>query len=81
MFNAILEQIHQVLVKLVWMCNITETYVGEDAPLFGILTASKYSIHSTNSLNGYSLGQLLFGRYMILLIKHEVGWELLRQRK
>ena len=32
-------------------------------------------------LKGYSPGQLLFGRDMILLIKHEVGWGLIRQRK
>ena len=30
---------------------------------------------------GYSPGQLIFGRDMILLIKHRVDWELIRQKK
>ena len=32
-----------------------------------------------NGLKGYSLGQLLFGYDIILLIKYKVDWELIRQ--
>ena len=31
-------------------------------------------------LKGYSPGQLMFGRDMILLIKHKLDWELIRQQ-
>ena len=33
-----------------------------------------------NRLKGYILGELLFGCDMILLIKHIVDWELIRQQ-
>ena len=45
-----------------------------------ILAAAYFSILSTaNTLKGYSTGQLVFGRDMILLIKHKVDWELILQ--
>ena len=59
MSNAILEQIHQVLVNLVRICKISQTYVDKDDPLLGILDAAAFAIHwTTNSLKGYSTGQL-----------------------
>ena len=80
--NAILGQIHQVLGNLVQTCNITQTYVEKDDPWLGILSAASFSILSTtNRFKVYSLGQLVFGRYMILLIKYTVDWELIRQLK
>ena len=72
--NAILEHIHQVLGNLVRICNITQTYVDKDDPLMVILYAAAFAIQSTtNSLKGYSTGQLSFGRYMIILIKTYSG--------
>ena len=60
--------------------NISETYVDEDDPWMVILAAAYFSILSTaNTLKGYSTGQLVFGRDMILLIKHKVDWELILQ--
>ena len=57
MYNEILEQIRQVLGNLVWMCNVTQTYVEEDDPRSGILAAASFSILLTkNSLKGYSPG-------------------------
>ena len=71
MSNAILEQIHQVLGKLVWTCIIIQTYVDKYEPWLGILDAGVLEIHSTtNILKVYSAGQLVFGCNMILLIKH-----------
>ena len=62
--------------------NITQTYVDEDDPWSVILAAEEISIWSTiNSLKFYSPGQLLFGRDMVLPIKHKVDWSLIRQRK
>ena len=38
--NAISEQIHQVLEKLLQTCNITQTYVEENDPWSGIFFCS-----------------------------------------
>ena len=81
-YNEILERIHQVLVNLVLTFNITKTYVDEDDPWSEILAAAEFVIISKiNRLRGYSTGQLVFGLNIIILIKHKVVWELIRQRK
>ena len=60
--------------------NIIQTYVDKDDSRSGILAAAEFVIFLTkNRLKGYSPGQLVFGSYMIILIKHKVGWELIRQ--
>ena len=53
--------------------NIQQTYVDENDPWTGILDAAAFAIISTaNILIGYTLGQLIFGRDMILLLKYDV---------
>ena len=47
--DAILKQIHQVLVNLVLTCNITQTYDDKDDPWSGILVAAAFLILSTNN--------------------------------
>ena len=48
----------------------------------GILAEAAFVIFSTeNRLKYYSRGQLVFGRDMIIVIKHKVYWELNRQQK
>ena len=50
--------------------NINQHYVDKYDLRSGILAASAFSIISTtNTLKGYSLGQLIFGRDMIIPIK------------
>ena len=79
--NSILERICQVLENLVWNFNIKQTFVDGDDTWFGILPADEFIIISTtNGLKGFSPGQLLFCRDMVLLIKHKVDWELIRQQ-
>ena len=51
--------------------DIKGTYVDKDDPWSGILAAAASGILSKNGLKGYSPGQLLFGRDMILPIKHK----------
>ena len=81
MSNVVLERIHQVLGNLVRAFNIPKTYVDKDDPCSGILATSVFGIRSTtNRKKGYSLGQLGFVRDMILIIKHTVDWELIRQK-
>ena len=82
MSNEILEQMHQVLGNLVPTCKIKETYADKDDPWQGILSASAFeNFSTTNGLKCYSMGQLVFAHDMILLIKHNVDWELVLQRK
>ena len=75
MSNWVLEYIHQVFVKLVQTFSISQTCIDKNDPWVGILVAVAFSIRSaTNGQKFYSLGQLIFGHDMILLIKHEVDW-------
>ena len=51
-------------------------------PWLVILVAATFEIFSTtNRLKGYTPGQFIFGRDMILPIKHLAYCELIRQRK
>ena len=73
MSNAILERIHHVIGNLVRTCNITHHYIEKDDPWLRILYSAAFLISSTtNNLRVYSPGQLVFGRDMILPIKHAV---------
>ena len=75
MSNAVLENIHQVLGKLVQTVNIFQTYGEENDPWAGILAASAFGIGSTtNRQKDYSPIQFIFGRDMILPIKHMADW-------
>ena len=79
--NEVLEQIHQVLGNLVGTFNIPQTYIDENDPQTGILSASAFEILSTtNKLKGYSYIQLVFGRDMILPIKHKMDYVLIHQK-
>ena len=82
MSNKILEWIQQVLANLVRTFNIQQTYVYENDPWTGILSAAAFVILSTtNNKKGYSPDQLIFGCDIILPIEHRVDWELIRQKK
>ena len=79
MSNAVLERIHLVLGNLVQNFSITQTYFDKHDPWLGIFAAAEFAMRSTtNGLKGYSTGQLVFGRDIILPIKHKVDWELMR---
>ena len=43
--------------------------------------SSIFNSFNKNRLKGFSPGQLVIGRDMILLIKHKVDWGLIRQQK
>ena len=62
--------------------NIQQTYVDKNDPWTGILDEADFTIRSTtNKKKGYSPGQLIFGRDMILLIKYTVDWKFIRKIK
>ena len=82
MSNVILVRIHQVIGNLMRTFNVQQTYVDKNDPWAGILAAAAFAICSTTiRKKGYSPGQLIFGRDMILPIKNRVDWELLCQQK
>ena len=75
MSNISLERIHQVLRNLGRNFNIYQTYVDKYDPCTDILSAAAFAISSKNNrVKGYSLGQLVFGRDIIIPIKREVYW-------
>ena len=79
--NVILEFIQQVLGNRVRTCNITKIYADEDEPWSGIFSAEALAILSkTNRLRVYIPGQLVFGRDMIITIKHNADWGFIRQK-
>ena len=81
MSNSVLERIQQVLGNLVRTFNIYQVYVDKNYPWTGIIAAAEFAILSTtNRLKVYSQGKLVFGGDIILPIKHEVDWELIRQQ-
>ena len=80
--NTVLERIHQVLGNIVRNFNTYQTYIDKYNPWLEILDAAEFVIFSiTNRKKVYSTGQLIFGRYLILLIRHTVDWKLIRQKK
>ena len=82
MSNAILEWIHHVLGNLVRTFKIQQPCVEKNDPWTGILDAAAFAILSiTNRKNVYSPSQMIFDRDMIILIKHRMDWELIRQQK
>ena len=81
MYNAILEQIHRVLVNLVWTCNIKQIYVNKYDPWLGIFSAAAFEVPSTtNKQKGSSPGPLLFGCGTILPIKKRLDQKLTRNQ-
>ena len=78
----VLERIHQVLGNLVQTYNIKEIYVDGDALWPGIFVVSVFMIlYAVNRLICYIRGIFLFGRNLILPIKHMAYWELIRQQR
>ena len=60
MSNAVLEQIHQVLVNLVHTFNINQTYVDKYDPWTVISAEAAFAIRlTTNRLKVYIMGQLI----------------------
>ena len=79
MYNIVLERINQVLGNIVRTYNINKTYVDKDDRRLSISMAAAFEIClAENILKGYSPGQLVFERDIIILIKYTVDKELMR---
>ena len=80
--NATIERIYQVLGNLVRTYNLQESYVDDTDPFMGILNTAAFAVQSTyHRKKDKSLGQLVFGRDMILPINHVANWRYIRKHK
>jgi hypothetical protein len=62
--------------------ELESNYLGEEDPRKGILSATAFAFGSTfHSTLRNTPGHLVFGRDMILNIKHEAKWEFIHIRK
>ena len=80
--NAIVERVHQVIGNIIRTFELENNYIDEANPWKAILSATAFAIRSTYHTTLQSTpGQLVFGRDMILNVKHEANWEFIRTRK
>ena len=80
--NAIVERVHQVIGNIIRTFELESNYLDDDNPWKGILSATAFAVRSTfHTTLQNTPGQLVFGRDMILNIKHEANWEFIRDRK
>ena len=80
--NAIVERVHQVIGNIIRTFELQENYLDKDDPWKGILSATAFAVRSTyHTTLQKSPGQLVFGRDMILNIKHTANWDFIKHRK
>jgi transposase InsO family protein len=80
--NAIVERVHQVIGNIIRTFELEKNYMDEADPWKGVLSATAFAVRSTfHTTLKNTPGQLVFGRDMILNIKHEANWEFIRERK
>jgi len=80
--NAIVERVHQVIGNIIRTFELENNYLDDEDPWKGILSATAFAVHSTfHTTLQNTPGQLVFGRDMILNVKHEANWEYIRARK
>ena len=76
------ERIHKLLRNIVRTYNIQEKYIDDAELWIGILVAATFTVHPTyHRIKDKSLGQLVFGLKMILMIKYVVNWRYTHQGK
>jgi hypothetical protein len=80
--NAIVERVHQVIGNIIRTFELENNYLDEADPWKAILSATAFAVRSTyHTTLQKTPGQLVFGRDMILNVKHEANWEFIRARK
>jgi hypothetical protein len=74
--NAIVERVHQVIGNIIRTFELENNYLDDNDPWKGILSATAFAVQSTFHTTLQNMpGQLVFGRNMILNVKHEANWE------
>ena len=82
--NAIVERVHQVIGNMLRAFDLEDCYLLPPPmdPLEGIISAISFAIRSTWSTTMRATpGQLVFGRDMLLNIKHVVDWHYMQTRR
>jgi hypothetical protein len=80
--NAIVERVHQVIGNIIQTFELENNYLDDNDPWKGILSATAFAVRSTlHTTLQNTPGQLVFGRNMILNVKHEANWEYIRAWK
>ena len=80
--NAIVERIHQVIANIIRTFELQTSYLDDDDPWLGILSATAFAVCSTyHTTLQKTPGQLVFGRDMVFNIEHLANWEHIRARK
>ena len=80
--NAVVERIHQTIGNIIRTFELQDSWLDEDDPWKGILSATAFAVRSTyHTTMQKTPGQLVFNRDMIFNIKHVANWEVIKQRK
>ena len=80
--NSIIERVHQVLGNLMRTFELEKNYLDEDDPWAGLLAAAAFAIRSTyHTTLKATPGQLVYGRDMVLNMKHVANWDAITQAK
>ena len=76
------ERVHQVIGNIIHTFELEYNYMDDDDPWKGILSETAFAVQSTFHTTVQNIpGQLVFGRDMILNVKHEANWEYVQERK
>jgi hypothetical protein len=80
--NVIVERVHQVIGNIICTFELENNYLDDNDPWKGILSATAFAVRCTfHKTLQNTPGQLVFGRDMMLNIKHEANWEYIRVQK
>jgi hypothetical protein len=80
--NAIVERVHQVIGNIICTVELENNYLDDNDPWKGILSVTAFAVRSTfHTTLQNTPGLLLFGRDMILNVKHEANCEYICARK
>ena len=81
--NAIVERVHQTIGNMIRTVRMhSNPDIDDDDPWTGVLSAVAFGIRATvHTTTRATPAQLVFGRDMILNIRHEANWNYIRQRK
>jgi hypothetical protein len=79
--NEIVERVHKVIGNIIRTFELENNYLDDKDPWKGILSATAFAVRSTfHTTLQNTPGQQVFGRDMILNVKHEANWEYIRAR-
>ena len=82
--NAVVERIHQVIGNMIRTMGLEEMYLlpPPSDPFAGVIAAIGYAIRSTwHTTLRATPGQIVFGRDMVLNIRHIADWHAMSQRR